>query len=149
MNEMLQIPGHPWPWGLEVVLVGTRSLSPSLFPDVSPQCRPSSHSSPKRKKALLPPRGSRGFGFCAFSRHWRLCGSSLPPSRGEFPKEMGKRLFWVETTLPSTLGIQRLPTQRWRRCEEQRRAGRSSKFVAMMAPPKNKRSGASGPECSE
>lgn len=104
---MLQIPGHPWPWGLEVVLVCTRSLSPSLLPDVSPQCRPSSLSSPERKKALLPPRGSPGFGFCAFSRHWHLCGSSLPPSRGEFPKDWGKDCSGRRRHCQSTLGILR------------------------------------------
>lgn len=134
---MLRIPGHPWPWGLEVVLVCTRSLSSSLFPDVSPECRPSSHSSPERKKALLPPRGSPGFGFCAFSRHWRLWGSSLPPSRGGIPKRNGEKIvLGGDGTAHLLWEFRDFPIQRWRRCEEQRRAGRSSKFVAMMAPPR-------------
>lgn len=68
---------------------------------------------------------------------------------GNSQKKWGKDCSGWRQHCPSTLGIQRLPTQRWRRCEEQQRVGRSSKFVAMMAPLKNKRSGASGPECSE
>lgn len=134
-----------WKWSLFAQGVFLHLCSPMFLHSVGPL-----HT--------LPPRGSKrcslpgallalgfvpflGTGVCVEALHHHHVGNSQ--------KKWGKDCSGRRRHCPSTLGIQRLPTQRWRRYEEQRRAGRSSKFVAMMAPPKDKRSGASGLKCSE
>lgn len=137
---MLQKPGQPqWPGGLEVALVITGTLSPSLLLRASPQDSGHLHTLHQRgrKSFFLPatvfeiPGALLVLGSVPSTRRWCHCGSSLPPSHWESPKEVGERPFWAEPTRSVISGTVDL-THRLRRCEEKGRVRSVSKSVALV-----------------